>query len=60
MEEGLCQDCVKGNRLSGTPQGTMVETPTLPAYFSPGNGGDGTQKVIICVSYSRLRCPSII
>ncbi|CAG8779795.1 9376_t:CDS:2, partial [Acaulospora colombiana] len=44
MAEELCPDCIRGERLSGTPRGSMVETPALPAYFSPANGGDGVQK----------------
>ncbi|PVG01835.1 dienelactone hydrolase endo-1-3,1,4-beta-D-glucanase [Serendipita vermifera] len=44
MSTGLCADCVKGNRLNGTPRGSMVETPALPAYFIPGNESYGATK----------------
>ncbi|PVG01836.1 alpha/beta-hydrolase [Serendipita vermifera] len=35
MSEGLCADCIKGNKIGGTPIGSMVDTPALPAYFLP-------------------------
>jgi hypothetical protein len=45
MSEGLCADCIIGNKLNGTPKGSMVETPSLPAYFAPANLEDESQKV---------------
>jgi len=30
----LCADCVSGNRLSGTPQGTMIKIGAMDSYYA--------------------------
>jgi hypothetical protein len=35
---GICENCVKGERLDGTAQGVLINTAPLPCYFASHTG----------------------
>lgn len=35
---GICENCIKGERLSGIPKGTLIATTPLPSYFASATG----------------------
>ncbi|KIM31770.1 hypothetical protein M408DRAFT_327205 [Serendipita vermifera MAFF 305830] len=39
---GICENCTKGSKLSGTPKGRMMETTPLRSYFVSASGNYDT------------------